>query len=155
MNKVILIAVVLLINSGFIFGQDVNARSFRDESKIKYDSKAYFNLVFLFHTDGKLVQTDSVHVFIRERDSTRALGFIVAEKAELYFAYDRFYIIDLSIKGYPTLCLVVNSGVKKKKYGMSIPVYFTKGEKNNSIGIVVWDSRIDNIHYYPEPHGCY
>lgn len=135
---------------GCAFSQDVKARSFRDEVKKEYDSKKYFNLAFIISSSGELEQTDSVQILIREKDSKEASLFTVCEKTDLYFAYDKCYIVLIHRKGYETVQLCVNAGVKVMEYGTFIPVDLKKGTGTKSIGLVVWDSRIDNIHYYPE-----
>ena len=146
-----LIFAIILTGLCYAFGQDVQARGFRDESKAKYDSQHYYNLALLTYCDGKLEQNDSIQIFIRERDSTTAVMFTVCEKTDVYLAYNRFYLISIARKGYSAAQLLVNSGVKIKEYGDFIPVYLEKGNSARSIGIVVWDSRINNVHYYPEP----
>lgn len=146
-----LAATILLAGLCLAFGQDVQARSFRDEQKKEYDSKHYFNVAFIVSSDGQVEQTDSIQIFIRERDSTSAVMFTVCEKTDLYFAYDRMYLVSIFRRGYYTAQLLVNSGVIRKEYGGYIPVNLEKGNLAHSIGIVVWDSRINNIHYYPEP----
>lgn len=145
-----LIAAIILSSLCLAFGQDVKARSFRDEGKNEYDSKQYFNLALIIRSDGQLEQTDSIAIFVRVRDSLEAKLFMVCEKTDLYLAYGKMYLISIVRKGYAKSCLLVNSGVKVKEYGMYIPVNLEKGEPK-SIGVVVWDSRINDVHYYPEP----
>jgi hypothetical protein len=144
-------AALMLGMLGCIFGQDVKARSFRDESKLEYDVKRYFNIAFLTYSDGVLEQTDSVQIFIHERDSTTACMFTVCEKTDMYFAYDRMYLVSIYRRGYSTANLLVNSDVLIKEYGTFIPIYLEKKRVAKSVGVVVWDRRINDIHYYPEP----
>lgn len=146
-----LIAVILLATAYFAFGQDVQARSFRDEGKKEYDATKYFNLALIIKSDGLLDQTDSIQVIIRERDSLTATGFMVCEKTDIYLPYDKMYLVSITRKGYSTAQLLVGTGVKVKEYGGYIPVNLDKCLCAKSIGVVTWDSRINDIHYYPEP----
>jgi hypothetical protein len=145
-----LIAAILLAGLCMAFGQDVKARGFRDESKVKYDVDKYFNIALLTYCDGKVEQTDSIDIFIRIRGSKEAVAFTICEKTDLYFAYNEMYEVFIKRRGYSMVFLEVNSGVKVKEYGTFIPVYLEKGDGKYNIGIVVWDSRINDIHYYPE-----
>ena len=146
-----LIAFLLLGALCCVFGQDVKVRSFRDEGENKYDSNHYFNLALIIRSDGQLDKTDSITLFINERDSANGTTFMVWEKTDLYLAYDRCYLISIVRDGYSMANLIVNSGVKVKEYGMYIPVNLEKDKFIRSIGCVVWDSRINDVHYYPEP----
>ncbi len=146
-----LVAVMVIGFAYFVSGQDVRARGFRDNSKGEYDVSRYFNIALITYADDELSQTDSITVFIHIRDSLEAKMFHICEKTDLYLAYDKMYLISISRKGYSTANLLVNAGVKVKEYGTYIPVHLEKGNKVESIGGVVWDSRINDIHYYPEP----
>lgn len=145
-----IVAALILGMFGCVFGQDVKARSFRDEGENKYDHAKYFNLALLIYSDDKLDKTDSITVFIHERDSTNASLFTVCEKTDLYFAYGKMYDVFVTRNGYSKVHFNVNSGVKVKEYGMFIPIYLEKKEANVHAGIVVWDTRINDVHYYPE-----
>jgi len=146
-----LIAAILLAGLCLAFGQDVKARSFRDELKLEYDANHYFNLALIISSGGEVEQTDSIHILIHERDSLTASMFTVCEKTNLYLAYDRFYLISIRRRGYSTAQLIVNSGVLVKEYDTYVHIPLEKSNAVKSIGIVVWDSRINDVHYYPEP----
>jgi len=145
-----LIAAILLTGLCLAFGQDVKARSFRDEGKKEYDVNHYFNLALLVYSDDALEQTDSIDIFIRVRGAKEATAFVVCEKTDLYFAYNEMYEVFIKRRGYSMAFLEVNSGVKVKEYGSFVPVYLDKGTAKHNIGIVVWDTRINDVHYYPE-----
>ncbi len=152
-TKIRLFAIAAALTIGMIgcaFSQNVKARSYRDVGKSDYDHNEYFNISLVVYSDSMLIETDSIEVVIRERDSLTAVQFFVCEKTDLYFAYDHFYEVFLRRKGYSVAFLEVNAGVKVRKYTQYIPVYLEPKDIKHIIGIVVWDSRINDIHYYPE-----
>lgn len=146
---VALIAVFVLVCAYLVSGQDVKARGWNQFNN-DYDVNSYFNMTLLVYSDNEIVQTDSIMVVIKEYDSTERVMFMVCEKTNLYFAYDKHYEMWITRKGYSVAYLRVNAGVKIKEYDMIVPVYLDSGDSKHNIGIVVWDTRVNNVNYHPQ-----
>jgi len=146
---VALIAVFVIVFAYLVSGQTIRARGWNQFNN-DYDVKSYFNMTLLVYSDNEVVETDSITVVVKEYDSTERVVFMVCEKTNLYFAYNKHYEMWVTRDGYSIAYLRINSDVKVKEYDMTVPVYLDSGNLKHNIGIVVWDTRVNSVNYHPQ-----
>ncbi len=142
---VALIAILVIGFAYMVSGQTFEkVQNFRGRMPLNYDTTKYFCVGIKTMIDSKIIETDSLNVWVCERNADTKLMFVCSEKVKIFLKYNTLYDIYVTKNGYTVSKLVVPTKIPTIKCLIDVWINIKHGSRVVEEGLLAYDKSKNN-----------